>query len=74
MKDILRATWDEREKNKLQAEIDGVIRDYKACSREPLEEAKSEYKKAGWTYIGSSNVYYVNGVRNESNKVIHFFA
>lgn len=45
---------------------------FNACSiNEDLEYAKQVYSH--YKYIGSSNVIYINGIRNEFKNLYHFF-
>ena len=57
----------------LEAEIDGQRVPYDACSSDDsLEDAKAYYEKA-FEYFGSGHVYFVNGTRNQSKTLMHFF-
>ena len=54
--------------------IDGKGEEYNFCSHEELDKAKIEAKK--WNspyYTGSSKIYFVDTVRNESDQICHYF-
>ena len=57
---------------KTQCLLDGKIVFYDACSSGNLKEAKEFYKK-NFKYIGSGYTYFINDVRNVSEKLHHFF-
>jgi len=60
------------EETKRECLIDGHCIPYDVCSRSSLDEAKAYYGEQ-FEYIGDSNVMYINGVRNESKSLYHFF-
>ena len=62
-----------RKRPVVEVEIDGKRVPYNGCSQDSLEDAKAFYSKMGWEYIGSSHVYYTDGVRNETKDLHHFF-
>ncbi len=44
---------------------------YDECSSKPLEEAKKSCSNREYVYSGY--IYYINGTRNESKELHHFF-
>ncbi len=61
-----------RKKLKTECLIDGQKVDYDGCSISKLEEAKDFYKES-FKYIGSGYIYFIEGTRNESKNLHHFF-
>jgi hypothetical protein len=57
--------------HKTECLIDGKKIEYDACDSRDLKRAKEDYKD--WKYLGSSNVYFIYGVRNESKEINHYF-
>lgn len=51
--------------------IKGEKVEYDACGKGDLEELKSYY--SSFKYIGYSDVYFINGVKNEPGQTHHFF-
>lgn len=59
-------------RNKTEFEINGEIIEYDACSSNYyLQDAIKSYH--AFDYIASSYIYYVNGIKNESQNLHHFF-
>lgn len=54
-----------------KCQIKGQQLHYDACATNSLKEAKIFY--SNFDYIGSSYVYFINGVKNKSDKRHHFF-
>jgi len=52
--------------------IDGHCIPYNVCSRLSLDEAKAYYGDQ-FEHIGDSQVMYINGIRDESKSLYHFF-
>lgn len=52
--------------------LNGVMHNYDVCSTSSLKEAKNYYGDR-FTHIGSSCIYFINGTKNTSEKMIHFF-
>lgn len=52
--------------------IKGERLHYDVCSENDLEYAKNWYGDK-FSYIGSGKTYFINGTRNQSSRVIHFF-
>jgi len=52
--------------------INGQKTQYDVCASDSREEADKFYGH-GYTYIGSSKVYFINGVKNHSETDIHFY-
>ena len=57
---------------KTQCLLNGEIVFYDACSSGNLKEAKEFYKN-NFKYIGSGYTYFINDVKNVSEKQKHFF-
>jgi hypothetical protein len=53
--------------------INGEIIKYDVCTISPLEQSKSVFKKKYPKYVGSGYTYYVDGVKNKSDVLVHFF-
>lgn len=59
--------------SKTECLINNKVIVYDACSsNDSLDKAKKFYKNK-FEYIGSSNTYYINGRKNISEKLHHFF-
>jgi len=54
-------------------EVDGERKYFDFCSTLDLETAKEYHKGFAPYHVGSSNILYLNGVRNEYKKIHHFF-
>ena len=64
--------YQEIPNNKLECLIENDLIKYDALSRNSLEVAKTNYEP-NFMYIGSSRIYYVNGVKQISDEDLHFF-
>ncbi len=52
--------------------MEGIKYAYDACHEGDLEKAKKWYGN-NFKYIGSGYTYYINGTKNVSKKLHHFF-
>lgn len=59
--------------NRAKCLINGKKIEYDACSHNDLFTAIETYAPHLFRYIGSSHIYFINGVKNVSKKQIHFF-
>lgn len=50
----------------------GEIKIFHACAEDPLEEAKEFYCE-NFEYIGSGKTFWIDGVDQTSDKIMHFF-
>lgn len=60
-----------RKRNKTEFILDGRRLKYHGMSKDTLQFAKKYYSKM--IYVGTSNEYYVNGIKQGTDSEYHFF-
>jgi len=69
----LNFNYGETKQPRTEVLIGDQRRVYDATTRKSLPEALKYYSKETFKYIGSSNVYYINGTENRSRDILHYF-
>jgi hypothetical protein len=62
-----------RDRVKRECLIEGQKVPYDVCSSNPLKEAKEALKHAFPHYVGSGHILFINGTKQESKELYHFF-